>query len=1075
MKKGSLRTVRLIAVMLILSFSWQATPLYASGTEKNAIYRVGTGYKGSPYYEFGGALQDMSQKSEMSRPLVNIVTAGSLDSLARVERRELDGAIVQNDVAYYTDSGKYGFPEYSNISSAIPLFLEYVQIVVRKDSDIHILGDLKNKVIGVGPSNSGSYRNALTILREIGYRDGVDYDSNHDEINVALEKLAAGRLDALIFTSAMLDSWPSPLEGKFRHIGISRDISAELSSRYPYYEPETVRIAGQRHFMLGVTAWLVFRSDLSAQAANDILALALDNWKQLEREKSYRLLRLKEALLRPPPVPFHDAAQALLEKRGYLESNSVMYLMAGAGILLISLVWWARSYSGRYDRLGNAEALRSSWGYRIAGYVDKGGTYLVIVAAFFLLAVVLVELIRYFETEFAREMNIDNAFANIDFIDALLWMFVFMGAGEPSGMFPQTMPGKILATALPFVGVWTILVFVFTTVDRRRDRIAASKRGKLLNVYEKHVLICGWNEKVPGIIFALTSPESPERKHIVVIAEIEGDMPLEKYNFDPRLVSYCRGDSADYAVLKHACADQAEAAIVVAGFRKRRGRNKGSILSVMALRKTGERGTEGAKQRKDLFIAAEMVYSENKRLFEACGANAVVNSDDLVNRAIALCALAPHLIDFLLDMLTHDEFSEIYSIRADDLEEQISKGFLENRVLGRQRSANNPESASGSQSLGRIIGRPFGEVASEMIGVGINPIGLCFGRDKRAISLENTFRDNMEYALRTEGDHKGRVIDSEAHIIFLADNYWDVHKSLRNRKAFRRIEDSTGECGHVSEVLTPKEMRVVLVGSYDRIGAVALLLKAVSWIDVVAVTAGDCNEIDGQDNREEGVHRTVYGEFDDPNTWAEAGLETADVVMILTTSLGELSETDLLMDKGDVDADAILLTSLIRRYHRERAGAKAVKVVAELINPSSRRLFEDAGADFVLPTNLLIERVLTKLVFSKGVVCDLLLALMAIDDGVHIWSITVDGDSLTSLVGATFEGLLRSAPSGMQIVGVLPINDREKYKNAKGDFGYHYMVTPGNASDREYKISAGDEIIVILDRRAEEGTGSRPN
>jgi len=1050
------RKVSLIVLLGLLALPW----LPAAGKENVPVFRLGTASPGGAYHDFGNDLiGNLERRDGAGFRLINVPTEGSLDNLERIRRRELDLAIVQNDIAYYVYEGRHGYSSFKGFAAVLPLFQEYVQVLVRGDSDIRILGDLGNKRISVGPRRSGNYHNAMDLLREIGLRSGIDYEASYLPVGRAMERLSNGTMDAVLYTGAALPLHEGNRLRNLRLIPVSREVIASLKARSSYYS--SVEMADGRGFdtvpTVGVQAYLVAGNHLGTRQVQGIVEAIAGIWRDLKAGSRYRLGALEE-IARRSPVPLHDGVDRFLRKAGYIESSYLGYLwFVLASMLSVGVVFWAYRTTSGYDRLGNIRVGAGSLSYRVAVQISRIGTLVLTLAIVVGITVALVSAIRYAEMNYAREMNINNEFINVDFFDALLWMFMFMGAGEPGDMFPVSTTGKILATILPFLGITSVLGFFFMMMERQRRLAAERKRGTVTGNVQNHVLICGWNEKVPGLVWALTNKDAPERKKVVVVAELDGDMPLERYHFDPGLVSYCRGDSADHGVLKRAQVGRAEAAVVVAGLRKRKGRNIRSVLSVMALKKAYKTNRNAESSAgDDLFVAAEMIYDENQVYFEASRVDAVVPSENIADLMAALCCTSPSALDYMLDMFTYDDHAEIYSIR-------------ENRVRLRRFAAGCPDwikwkpvqrflSAPGREKAA-LVGRRLAELRGQLAAQGVNLIGLVEASYKRAPGvIGQEFREDGPYKLLLGTDDGGPRIGPGDTLLYIADDYDDIHLNSASRPGkwpptvSRPVAD---------RLWHPVRKRVLLAGDLQRCLRVKRLLEDAPWIEAAILT-----ENPGAGNGS-GVYR---GKLSEKNSWARAGLAETALVLVLANSTETTREIDLTADQGEVDARAILAAQLARKFFHELVPDRspdALQVIAEMAGHNSRRLFKDAGVDVIIPSNLLVERALTKLVYSRGVVCEFLMALLSMKDQVHLYSFRLEEGRHGELFGKTFGDLMEIMPEGFQLIGLLPgcEDDRIGLNNEEGDFDHHFIACPETKEAGAYRTKAGDELIVIIDRR----------
>jgi len=185
-----------MVVLLTLAYLlFSSSFTFAEETLEKHNLRVGTASKSGAYYAFIKDANTYAAKYQLE--LINVSTAGSAQNIALLEDHMLDAAIVQNDIAYH---GYYN-KDHPNRSfgTALPLFPEYFQIIIRKDSGIHHIDALMGKRIVLGAEGSGTYSNAKDVLKaaELTFKP-ITTKSLED----GLKKLESGEVDAIFHTSA---------------------------------------------------------------------------------------------------------------------------------------------------------------------------------------------------------------------------------------------------------------------------------------------------------------------------------------------------------------------------------------------------------------------------------------------------------------------------------------------------------------------------------------------------------------------------------------------------------------------------------------------------------------------------------------------------------------------------------------------------------------------------------------------------------------------------------------------------------------------------------------------------------
>lgn len=1034
--------------------------LYSTGAyagEREA-FKFGTGSSTGVYSQFAQDLIHQLNSYESNEVhLVNVTTEGSVDNITRLKAKDLDLAIIQNDIGSYAYYGKHGQKSNQGFLAGMPLFTEFVQIVVLRDGKIRLLGDLDRKVISVVPKNSGSYWNALDLLTNLNLRTGLDYHLIYGDARMSIESVLNGKADAAIFTRASPPHAYIEASKKLQLLPIPKEISQNLAARKPYYhfsEMIVDTIDGKQAIpALSVTSYLAIGRHVGKEDAEKIIKAIVKAWPALRRgATSYNLVNLKQSKYREP-FPYHVGAEKALTELGLMTKTISKYYIIPGLLMLFWLVRRAQKSCDIYDCLGNIGPNRNSLIYKISKFVASSGTYLYALIAFSLIVVSLVLIIQYFDFIYAQELNIHSPFSEIEFGEALLWMFLFISSGHSGDIFPISPTGQVVVGIMPIIGFMTILGFLFLIFERKRKLRLDRMRGTLVKDVSDHVLICGWNEKVPGLIYGLTSNDVPQRRQVVVIAELDEDAPLSEYAFDHNYVSYCRGDSADLTTLRKAHAEKATDAIVVAGVKKQANKNLRSILSILSLRSRFSYIGKEKRDKSGIFISAEMTYSENRDLFVSCGADAIVQSDTIMNRLISSSCFSDYIPDFLLDILTHDDYSEIYSVKVEHLDKTTRSFFLKDFCLKLKYMG---QALKFLQLLNRkkeaLSGRSAGYVNERLMSGGVNLVGIIkHGGGEQCKFLDEKFDDDSSYNLLLSSTDKDYMLDGEDSLLFLADDYVDIVENM----FYKRSADKTTE--KLSSIdwsfKETKSQKILVVGNLDRAYELRNILQT-SGADVQIVTETSKYN----DDKDSFV---VIGNSLKEEDWQKIKPWSFDVIVILSDDKVTKNSVSVAQDHGDMDAAVIMTARIIRHVtdvHPGKNGRK-VRIVCEMVNYKCRHLFEDAGVDVILPRTILVERLLTKLVFHHGEVCNFMAAMLAIEDGIFLRVLKVK--ETDACCGMELKRVFLDHSKNTKVWGYLPKEGREILKNNRGDFEYHFITNPSGMFEKKH-ILPGDMLVLAV-------------
>jgi uncharacterized protein len=262
---------------LVLAALVLALPLSAGAIEELRFFRIGTAATTGTYFQIGGVLASAISKAPGSRDCarggscgvagliaVAQATQGSIQNVLAVGSGQFESAFAQSDVAYWAYSGASpaskrcgkgktepagnaavsplaGHAPIKNLRVIAGLFPEDVHIVVRDDSSIRTLRDLKSKRVALGEPESGTLPDARLVL-EAGGLSECDIKPSYLRLSEAAESLAQGRIDAFF----LVGGYPLPAIAELastvptRLVPIPRQIAERLTEKYAFFAVDTI-------------------------------------------------------------------------------------------------------------------------------------------------------------------------------------------------------------------------------------------------------------------------------------------------------------------------------------------------------------------------------------------------------------------------------------------------------------------------------------------------------------------------------------------------------------------------------------------------------------------------------------------------------------------------------------------------------------------------------------------------------------------------------------------------------------------------------------------------------------------
>jgi len=175
------------------------------------FFRIATGGAGGTYFPVGRVMASMISSPPGAPPcdrggscgvpgLIAIAQAsqGSIENVRLLDERRVESALCQADVAHWasTATGPFaGKPRIEGLRAITGLYREAVHIVVRQDSRIAIIENLKGRRVSLGEPASGTLADARLILAAHGVRER-DLQPQFLRTGAAADALRDGRIDA---------------------------------------------------------------------------------------------------------------------------------------------------------------------------------------------------------------------------------------------------------------------------------------------------------------------------------------------------------------------------------------------------------------------------------------------------------------------------------------------------------------------------------------------------------------------------------------------------------------------------------------------------------------------------------------------------------------------------------------------------------------------------------------------------------------------------------------------------------------------------------------------------------------
>ena len=329
----NLKTVAALATAAVLSLPAAAQDM--------KFLRIGTGSISGVYFPVGGLIASAishppgaslcGQGGSCGVPgLVAVAQAsrGSVANVRQIAAGRIESALVQADIAYFAVKGVgifSGAKAVPGLRAIASLYPEAVHVVVRKDSRIRAIGDLRRKRVSLDLKGSGTRAVAVLVLREHGI-DAKSLRQRNSQVGPAVDRLQAGNIDAFFFVGG----FPTPSiarlarEVPLRLLPISGKPAASITKADPFLAPVTIpasvygRAEPTRTLAVGALWTVSDKVD-----ADLVYGITRALWHPTSRlildhgPPPARRIRLKNAL-KGVAIPLHEGAQRFYREKGLM-------------------------------------------------------------------------------------------------------------------------------------------------------------------------------------------------------------------------------------------------------------------------------------------------------------------------------------------------------------------------------------------------------------------------------------------------------------------------------------------------------------------------------------------------------------------------------------------------------------------------------------------------------------------------------------------------------------------------------------------------------------------------------------
>ncbi len=286
---------------------------------------IATGGTGGVYYPLGAALAQAYTARIPGVTASAQSTVASVFNVQAIQRGKADVAFTMGDVAYFAyQRGTEADPNpHTKLRGMAVLYVNTIQIVVRRDSGMRSVADFRGRRVGVGAPGSGTEVAARIVIE--GH--GLDYADVRPDF-LSFSEVAAQMQDRTLDGGFIVASYPvsaitdASLTVGIRLLPVDRAARDRIRAQYPFFKPVVIPRGTYRDQVedvetLGVDNLLVCRDDLPEALVYALTRTFFDALPELaETHVAARSIDLAQGPA--TPIPLHPGAARYYRERGLL-------------------------------------------------------------------------------------------------------------------------------------------------------------------------------------------------------------------------------------------------------------------------------------------------------------------------------------------------------------------------------------------------------------------------------------------------------------------------------------------------------------------------------------------------------------------------------------------------------------------------------------------------------------------------------------------------------------------------------------------------------------------------------------
>ena len=283
--------------------------------------RIGTASQGGAFYPVGQAISTLVNKHAKGLTMVPVVTGGSVQNPKLVNKKEVDIAITNNNLAVLANKGAAMYKKTGkmNLRAIGALHFSVLHMMTLENSSINTINDLKGKRIAIGPAGGGTipFTKQILGLHGLTIKDIKPVFLSYAD---GFSQLADGNVDAAF----ALSGYPAgavvqaQVNKKLKFIKLASGKMEQGLNKYKNYNkvviPKSAYKTDEDGIVFGVNNMLVTNWEMDAVKIYKITKAIYGNMEEFRKINAYaKQINVQNSLkLR---IPLHAGAAKFFSEK----------------------------------------------------------------------------------------------------------------------------------------------------------------------------------------------------------------------------------------------------------------------------------------------------------------------------------------------------------------------------------------------------------------------------------------------------------------------------------------------------------------------------------------------------------------------------------------------------------------------------------------------------------------------------------------------------------------------------------------------------------------------------------------